>query len=314
MLFDRDMSEKHYDKNKVERVHKFLADNLSVRVASVIATDVVAEMQRVSQSTPIPTMAVGRSMIGALLLAANHLKESSQQVGVYFQGNGPLKKIFAEANYAGDVRGYSPGYNLGPEDENQELWTVGKAMGIGLLSVTKHVPNGPPHKGVVQIISGEIGDDIAYYLHQSFQIRSVVSLGVHLDSMGQVEAAGGVLLEIMPGASEKIIDQIEENVKGADNVTEMILKGCQSEDLVKSFLKGMSYTQLDHNYPIHYTCKCSEEKVEGVLELLGLKELDDILAKQEEVSVSCDFCGRPFLFSLERVQEIRNKLYKETLN
>src|SRR6185312_2289727 len=179
------------------KVHRYVTNDFTVRVAAVDATEVVSEMQAISGAYPLATIGVGRAMIAALLMASQ-LKDK-QEVGILLKGNGPLGSLYAHATYEGQVRGYCPHPQFQAPDP-QDALNLKKALGFGHLTVTRQQPfQKQPHHGTVEMVSGEVGDDIAHYLHQSHQIRSLVSVGVYLDVYGKVKAAGGVLLEVMPG-------------------------------------------------------------------------------------------------------------------
>jgi len=301
-----------HSKDYQNRVHKFLTKDLTVRAAGVVATRVVDEMRSIQNTYPIATVAVGRTMVAALLMAS-HLKQG-QALSLYFQGNGPLGRVFAEATYEGQVRGYcnNPQYQVPIEGDQIK---TGPAIGIGLLTVTHHLPfSSEPHRGSVIIRTGEIGDDIAYYLDQSHQIPSVVSLGVHVNPYGLVEAAGGVLIELMPGYTEETVEKIEKRVKQAPSVSKRILEGATAEDLVRDFLADFELMELEHPYPISYQCRCSYERVSRSLVLLGTEELDQLIAKNEPAEVSCQFCGRRYQVAQEDLVKIRAEAYKGSLN
>jgi molecular chaperone Hsp33 len=294
------------------RVHKFLTEDLTVRAASVVATQVVEEMRSIQNSYPIATVAVGRSMVGALLMAS-HLKDK-QELSLYFQGNGPLGRVFAEANYEGQVRGYCNNPQLQLPMEGPKI-VIGPAIGIGLFTVTHHLPTGDlPHRGTVIIRTGEVGDDIAFYLHQSHQVPSVVALGVHVNEYGKVEAAGGVLIELMPGHTEETIALIEKRVKAAPPISQRILEGATAEDLIKDYLGDFELMELEHDHPIAYQCRCSLERVKRSVMLLGLEELDKILAEKKPLDVACEFCGRKYVVEEADLVKIRQDVYKGSLN
>ena len=299
-------------KGNSHRVHKFLTEDLTVRVASVIATQVVDEMRSIQNSYPISTVAVGRAMVGSILMAS-HLKHG-QELSLYFQGNGPVGRVFAQANYEGQVRGYSnnPQYTVPLEGEKI---LIGPAIGIGLLTVTHHLPTGnTPHRGTVIIRTGEVGDDIAFYLQQSHQIPSVVALGVHLTQYGLVEAAGGVLIELMPGHTEEVLSQLEESVRKAPSISKLILEGATAEDLARAYLGDMKLMELDHPHPISYSCRCTYERVLRSMMLLGLEDIDAFIEKKEPVEVSCEFCGRKYSVTEADLVKLRQDLYRGTLN
>lgn len=296
-----------------ERVHRFVSKDLTVRIAAVNATQVVQHMQQLQNTYPLATVAVGRSMVGALLMAAQ-LKDD-QMVGLYFRGNGPLGSVYAEASYNGHVRGYTPNPQYQPENYDNGL-SLKDAIGIGVLSVARHQPfQKQPFHGTVELISGEIGQDIAHYLHQSHQIRSLVSLGVYLDTNGKVQAAGGVLIEVMPGVEESVVELIHQNYESKQpNISKMLLAGASPEDLVKPFMDGIPFEQLVHEPEIDYHCPCTKDRVMRALETLPAEELQDMIEKNEEVHVTCQICGRPYDVSVPEVKDLKARLYKDSLH
>jgi molecular chaperone Hsp33 len=295
------------------RVHKFLTSDLTVRASSVVATRVVDEMRSIQNSYPIATVAVGRAMVGALLMAS-HLK-NNQELSLYFQGNGPLGRVFAQANYEGGVRGYSNNPQLQAPIEGPQI-EIGGAIGIGLLTVTHHLPSGghEPHRGTVIIRTGEVGDDIAFYLQQSHQIPSVVALGVHLNTYGRVEAAGGILIELMPGHDENTISKIEKRVRSAPPISKRILEGATANDLISEYLADFELMELEHPYPISYHCQCSYDRVLRSLVLLGADDLDELIIDEKPVDVGCEFCGRRYEVAKDDLIKLRQDAYRGSLN
>lgn len=295
------------------KVHRFVSNDFTLRAASVDATEVVAHMQKLHNSFPIATSGVGKSMVGALLLASQ-LKDN-QQIGLLFRGNGPLKSIYAEADFEGHVRAYTPNPQYQPTSYEGGL-KLSEALGHGTLTVARHTPfQKQPFNGMVNIVSGEIGEDIAHYLHQSHQIRSIVALGIYLDQMGQVIKAGGVIIEVMPGVEESVVELLLKNAdEQKPSVSRILRDGGLPIDLVKPYMLGIDFTQLEHNYEIEYFCPCSEERVEAALQVLGEAELVDMIDKKEEPEITCQMCGKPYKFSHEKVVEIRNFIYKNSLN
>jgi molecular chaperone Hsp33 len=295
-----------------ERVHKFLTEELTIRAAAVIATQVVEDMRKIQDTYPIATVALGRAMVGSLLMASQ-LKEN-QELSLYFQGNGPLNRIFSEATFEGKIRAYITNPHFMMESEGEGI-QVGPAVGIGLLTVTHNLPNNDtPHRGTVIIRTGEIGDDLAFYLEQSHQIPSVVALGVSVDAFGRVTAAGGVLIELMPGASEEAIAKLEERVKQAPSISKRILEGATAQDLITDYLKDFKITEMDHPHPIEYSCRCTIQRVTRSLSLLGLKEIDEIMEEAKPLAVACEFCGREYSITKQHLEKLRSEMYKESLN
>ncbi|XGC81828.1 Hsp33 family molecular chaperone HslO [Bdellovibrio bacteriovorus] len=296
-----------------ERVHRFVSKDLTLRIAAVNASEVVKHMQSLQNTYPLATVAVGRSMVGALLMASQ-LKDG-QMVGLLFRGNGALQSVYAEASFEGHVRGYTPNPQYQPPNYDNGL-SLKEALGNGTLSVARHQPfQKQPFHGTVELVSGEIGQDIAHYLHQSHQIRSLVALGVYLDTNGKVETAGGVLIEVMPGVEESVVELIQKNYdEKKPNISKMLLDGAQPIDLVKPFMEGIEFEELPHDYPIEYYCPCTQERVIRALETLGEEELQDMITKKEDANVTCQICGKPYVVTVAEISSIKDRVHKESMH
>jgi len=295
------------------KVHRFVSNDLTVRAAAVDATEVVIEMQRLHKAFPLASVGVGKAMVGAVRLASQ-LKDK-QQVGLLFRGNGALKSIYAEANFEGHVRAYTPNPQYEPPKYEEGL-KLADALGHGTLTVARHQPfQKQPFHGTVEMVTGEIGDDIAHYLHQSHQIRSIVSLGIYLDQNGHVVKAGGVIIEVMPGVEDTIVDLLQKNADGKKvSVSKILREGGVPNDLVKPFLEGIPFTQLEHDYESQYFCPCSKDRVIAALEVLGEADLQDMIDKGEKPEIICQMCGKPYHFELDEVIEIRQALHKKSMH
>jgi len=295
------------------KVQRFISNDLTIRAAAVDATEVVSEMQKLQSAYPVATSGVGKAMVGALLLAAQ-LKDN-QQVGLLFRGNGPLKSIYAEADFEGHVRAYTPNPQYQPESYEGGL-NLSKALGQGTLTVARHTPfQKQPFNGMVEIVSGEIGDDIAHYLHQSHQIRSIVALGIYLDQNGKVMKAGGTIIEVMPGVEESVVELLQSNADlKKPRVSKILRDGGKPTDLVQPYLEGIPYTLLEHNYEVSYHCPCNEERVMAALQVLGEADLQDMIDKKERPEVICQMCGKPYNFEVSDVIAIHNKLYRNSMH
>jgi molecular chaperone Hsp33 len=165
------------------------------------------------------------------------------------------------------------------------------------------------------MVSGEVGEDIAHYLHQSHQIRSLVSLGVYLDVYGRVRAAGGLIVEVMPGVEEEIVEKIQKNAENVkEQISKLLMDGKSANDLVAPYLTGIPYTELDHDYPISYFCPCTKQRVLNAIEIMGIPELEDMIQKNEPADVTCQICGRPYMISVEELGEVRAKLLRAKMH
>jgi len=297
----------------MSRVQKFVSNDLTLRIAAVDATEAVREMQFIQNAMPLASVGVGRSMVAALLMASN-LKEG-QRVGLLLKGNGPLASIFAEANYEGQVRGYCACADYQAPNE-KDILNLGKALGNGTLSVTRHQPfQRQPFHGTVEMVSGEVGDDVAQYLAQSQQIRSVVSLGVYLDSYGKVQAAGGVLIEVMPGVEEEVVSKVEANaLKYKVNISKQLHEGVDLRKIIDPYLEGIPYTQIPHDHEIQYFCPCTSDRVTGALTILGEDELQDMIDEKKDADITCQICGRNYVVTIEDLVKIKESVRKNALH
>lgn len=295
------------------RVHRFVSNDLTLRVAAVDATSVVQEMQVLHNSMPLATVGVGRTMIASLLMAAQ-LKEN-QEVGVYLRGNGPLISIYAEATFEGGVRGYCPNPHYQAPNIEDAL-KVGKALGFGTLTVSRHQPfQRQPFQGMVDLVTGEVGDDVAHYLVQSQQIRSLVSLGVYLDPYGRVKAAGGFLLEVMPGVEDEVVKKVEDNhAKQTQSVSALLLAGATPRDLVSPLLEGLPFTEIPHPHEVRYFCPCNSQRVQGALSILGIEELEEMIQKEEAAEIICQICGRNYQVQVEDLTHIKEELRRNSMH
>jgi molecular chaperone Hsp33 len=294
------------------KIAKYIDNRAAIRATVVNATEAVKEMQIIQQTYPIATMMVGRSMVGAALMAAQ-LKEEDV-VSLYFRGDGPIEMVFAEANYEGGVRGYTTNPQLELALRNGQL-DLTTAIGRGSLSVvTSNASNPTPYRGTVEIQTGEVGDDIAYYLHQSQQIQSVVVLGVMVNTFGKVQGAGGVIIELLPGADPLVADVLAERVKEASSLSEGIASGKSNREVLDMYLQGFQIEELEHDYYLGYSCRCTEDRLKRSLQLLPMADLDDIIAKAEPVKAKCEFCGRQYEIPSEEAVKIRQQKFKNSLN
>lgn len=295
------------------KVLRYVSNDFSVRASAVNATEVVTHMQGVLNAYPLATLGVGRAMVGAILMSS-HLKPG-QEVGIYLKGNGPLVSLYAQASHEGAVRGYCPHAQY-QAPHQEDITNVGKALGAGSLTVSRQQPfQKSPHYGTVELVSGNVGEDIAHYLEQSQQIRSVVALGVYLDSFGKVKSAGGVLIEVMPGVEDSVVDKIEANVKKyGTSISQAILAGAQPEDFVKQYLDSIPFTNIPHDFEVIYSCPCTVDRVTGALTTLGVDELESMVQEEKPAEIQCQMCGKNYVVSTLELTEIKESLRKSSMH
>jgi molecular chaperone Hsp33 len=268
---------------------------------AAVTTSLVAEAARRHRTTPTVTAALGRTLTGTLLLGSS-LKELDR-LTVQITGDGPIGGITAEANAVGQVRGYvrNPEAHLALNNDTGKLDVKG-IVGNGMFYVTRESGYEvglyrEPYRGSVPIISGEIAEDFAYYLTKSEQIPSAVMLGVLLraDEAGEavVAAAGGLMIQLMPGADEKTIAAIESSVSRTPQTTTMIREGARPLDLLRSALGPIDLEILDER-PVNFACSCSHERALSLISSIDRQELEAMLREDHGAVMTCHFCNETY--------------------
>ncbi len=270
-----------------------VTDDSTVRAMAAVTTTAVELARRRHRTSPTATAALGRVLTGASLLGV--ALKRGQTVMVRIQGDGPLGGVLAMSDAVGTVRGYvaNPDVHL-PLTARGKL-DVGGAVGRGTLQVTLDLGLRVPYHGSVPLISGEIAEDLASYLVVSHQIPSVVALGVLVAPSERVMAAGGLIVQVMPGADERVVAYLEERAQVLPAVTSMISTGNTPEEMVDAVL-GTIVSRVVERGPVRFRCRCSRRKVQQVLISLGDAELREILAEQGQVEVTCNFCNARYVF------------------
>lgn len=276
------------------------ADN-QIRAFAAISTNLVEEARKRHDTSPVATAALGRTLTGALLLG-NTLK-GDDTLTIRILGDGPLGGIIANANSKGEVRGYVQEPHVELPLKSAGKLDVGKAVGKGFLYITKDLGLKEPYTGSSEIISGEIAEDLNYYLFKSEQTPSVVSLGVLVDVDRTVKASGGYIVQLMPGASEEIIGLIESNINKIDPVSTMIDNGLNAEEILTKVMEGLEIKILDKQ-EVDFQCKCSKERLEKVLISLGKEELKGMIEEQAGAELTCHFCSDVHNFNAEELEKL----------
>lgn len=273
----------------------------TVRCMAAVTTNLVAEAARRHQTSPTVAAALGRTLTGALLLGSS-LKELDR-LTVQIVSDGPLGGITAEANADGQVRGYVRNPEASAPLNGQGKLDVRGIVGAGMLYVTRESGYDvglyrEPYRGSVPLVSGEIAEDFAYYLTKSEQIPSAVMLGVHLrahqpDEAAFVTAAGGLMIQIMPGADERTVAAIESSVGQTPQTTQMIREGGRPVDLLRTALGSMEFEILDER-PVNFACPCSYERAVSLISSIDRTEVESMLREDKGAVMVCHFCNENY--------------------
>ncbi len=283
------------------------AFNGTVRALAVNSTEAVRELARLQGTEPATTAALGRVATGTLLLGST-LKKASHLVTVRVSGGGPVGVLLASANGRGEVRGLVSNPRTGvTQTVNGKLNVAGVVGTEGRLTVIKDLGLREPYNSTVELVSGEIGKDFAYYFARSEQLPSAVGLGVFVDRAGGVVAAGGYIIQILGGLPEDDAMAIEREVASLPHPTSMIRAGDTPEDMLARVF-GDDFNVLDRT-PVRFHCPCSRDRAARALILLGPAEIDAIAEQQAErghADVTCEFCGANYRFTLAQLAALKN--------
>lgn len=274
-----------------------------IRVVGLVSTQAVQEARERHKLSYVATVALGRAMSAALLLAAN-LKRRQARINLQLKGNGPLGSIYVDAGMDGTVRGYvsNPAVEL-PLTPESKL-DVGQAVGrYGYLHVLRDLGYGQPYTSAVELVSGEVGDDISYYLSSSEQIPSAVLLGVNLDSQ-RVRAAGGVLMQLMPGAPASLIPEMEARLAKVEEFSPMLAYGGGLLELLQICLGDLDLKITPEVRTIRFYCQCNSDRVKGALRMLGRDELIDMIRTDKGAEAVCQFCNEVYRISEDELRSI----------
>lgn len=277
-----------------------LSKNGGIVVHAIDSTDIVTEMERLHQTSATASAALGRLLTAAALMGIV-LKDSAESVTLTINGKGPVGTLVAIGDHEGNVRG-----SIGNPLADAPLNAVGKldVGGIvgtdGMLTVIRNTAAGEPYTGQVPIVSGEIAEDITSYFAQSEQIPTVCALGVLVNPDLTIRAAGGFLLQLMPGSDDAEITLVEDNIAALDPVTSLLNKGLTPRQIAERVLEGFEPRLLTQSHA-RYICNCSREKMARILVTLGKQQLEELAEERPETELVCSYCNKKYLFSSDEL-------------
>lgn len=278
-----------------------------VKMAAVVSTEIVRRGAQIQGSTPNATAALGRLLTAASLMG-NTQKVENGSLTLQVNGGGPVGTILCVSDAIGNVRGYIQNPQVPLMEQRPGKLDVGAAVGTnGMLTVIRDLQMKEPYVGSVELVTGEIADDITSYFAQSEQTPTACALGVLVDRDQSVKVAGGYLIQLLPGAPDSVVDLLEAGVQSAGAVTTMLENGMTPEEILKAACSGMELEFLETT-PVEYRCYCSRDRVRGALVSLGREELEQIVHDGETVHIGCQFCDADYQFAPEEVEKLLETL------
>ncbi|WP_182275174.1 Hsp33 family molecular chaperone HslO [Bacillus velezensis] len=283
---------------------KAIAYDGKVRAYAARTTDMVNEAQRRHDTWPTASAAIGRTMTASLILGA--MLKGEDKLTVKIEGGGPIGAIVADANAKGEVRAYVSNPHVHFDLNEQGKLDVRRAVGTdGTLSVVKDLGLRDYFTGQVEIVSGELGDDFTYYLVSSEQVPSSVGVGVLVNPDNTILAAGGFIIQLLPGTDEETISTIEKQLSQIEPISKLIQKGLTPEEILEEVL-GQKPDVLE-TMPVKFHCSCSKDRFETAILGLGKKEIQDMIEEDGKAEVVCHFCNEKYLFTKEELEELRDE-------
>lgn len=288
---------------------KATAGKGSVRAFACLSTKTCEEARKAHNTSPVVSAALGR-MLSAGLMMGSMMKNDKDLTTLKIEGSGPMKGVLVTADNKGGVKGYpfNPLVIIPPNSKGK--LDVAEAIGVGILTVISDTGLKEPYVGQVELISGEIAEDIAYYYASSEQVPSAVALGVLMNKDNTVKAAGGFIIQLMPGADEEVIEKIEEKIGSIAPVTTLISEGKSPEDILKLILGDLNL-EINEKIEAGFRCNCSRERIEKALISIGRKELETMAKENKHIEVGCHFCNRKYNFNVKDIEQILEEVKSE---
>ena len=274
-----------------------------IRVIFCDSTAVVRRSCEIHHTSKTMTAVLGRALTATSLMACQ-LKDKDNTLTLQIRGDGPAGSVVCVGDYKGNVRGYADDMTVELPPNDQGKLDVGGAVGQGSLYVVKDLGMNDPYVGVSPLVSGEIAEDVTEYYASSEQTPTVCALGVRVDQSNMCFAAGGYLVQLMPGYDEADVELLENNVETVGSVSKLIADGVNGDEIIARIFEGIEFEMFDE-FDIDYVCPCDRDKYLRALVSLNEKDMNDLLESGEDVETKCNFCGKTYVFTPDELREAR---------
>ncbi len=290
----------------MDYIVRAVAANEQIRCFAIQSRDLVEKARQQHNTSPVITAALGRLLSGAAMMGAT-MKGEKDLLTLKIDCSGPVKGLTVTADARGNVKGFPlvPQVSL-PANSAGKL-DVGGAIDLGVLTVIKDMGLKEPYSGSINLISGEIAEDLTYYFAVSEQTPSSVGLGVLMNKNNTVGESGGYIIQLMPDTAEEIIDKLEARLKEIPSVTTMFTQGYTPESMLEFILEDFD-VQFTDKIPAQFSCNCSKERMRKALVAIGAKEIEDMISEGNSIEMNCHFCNTSYTFTVDELIQIKNSL------
>ena len=280
------------------------AANGHIRAFAATTKHLVGEAAAIHNTTPVASAALGRTLTATAIIGLMAGNETDL-ITINIKGDGPIGGVLATADGIGRVRGYvhNPDGDIAARPDGK--LAVGAAIGAGQITVIKDMGLKEPYVGTLELVSGEVAEDVAAYFAFSEQTPSIVSLGVLIDRDHSIKQAGGFLIQLMPGFDDALIGALEAKMAGFLHITALLDDGKTPEDVLDMLLADFGY-EITQKSPLEFYCNCDRGRVTGALVTMGEEELTQIIEEDGKAEINCHFCNKQYLFEKEELTEILN--------
>lgn len=292
---------------KEDYIVRGIAAHGQIRCFAITCRNLVEEARTRHNTSPVVTAALGRLLAGGGMMGAM-MKEKEDLLTLQIQCSGPIEGLTVTADAFGHLKGYArhpivslPASKIGKLD-------VGRAIDLGVLTVIKDIGLKEPYSGQVQLVSGEIAEDLTYYFATSEQTPSSVALGVLMNKNNTVAQAGGYIIQLMPDTKDEIISTLEQRLADIEPVTTLLSNGHTPESMLREILADFDVVFPEQKIPASFSCNCSKERVSKVLISLGTGQLEELIKENEPLELNCHFCNTNYHFDTEELIKIKNSL------
>jgi len=287
----------------MDTISRLYCESLKLRAYTVISTDTAREITSLHNTTPNATVALGRTINAAALLAATLKPESSQSILLKFSGTGPIREIHVQGDACGSIRGYTANPMV---DVTEDIGSISfsRSIGAGMMTVVKYTGPKEPYSSITPLMNGDVAADLAYYLTSSEQVPSAVIIGLNIDRNGIITSSGGILIQTFPDTEPQSIELVESNISGMKvNLGDSLNNGRNIYSIVEEIF-GNNKTEILGTTPLHHKCRCSHDMLLGLIKTFDKNDIRDIIEKDNGAVITCTFCTKEYNFSREELEKL----------